>query len=151
MARNRFTQTTLTEFALVAATQKTLLQLNAAAGVRVAITGGWVSFDSTSNVAEPAEVVLIIVSAAGTGTARNPIQLDADIATALQLTGTENHTVEAANSDIVATWHIHPQAGSPIPLMLPEGEFIMAGGTRVALKCTAPANVNGVATLIGEE
>jgi hypothetical protein len=151
VARNRFSHTASAEIALVAATEKTLLQLNAAAGVCLAISGVVVSFDSTSNTAEPVIVKLIRVTTAGTGTARNPNKLNSDMSTGLQVSGTENHTVEGTNGDILAIHHIHPQAGMPIPIPLPEGEVVVPGGGRIAVKCTAPANVNALATVFGEE
>ncbi len=150
MARNYFTQTTSVEVALVAATAKTVLHLLAGTGIRFAIQAVTVSFDGTSNTAEPVVLVLITQTTAPTGTTRNPLQKDPDIATALQVTGLENVSVEPTDTDIRLTYHIHPQAGAQYPLPLP-GEIIVAGAGRIGLKLTAPAAVNCLATIEGEE
>jgi hypothetical protein len=151
MARNRFVQPTPAVVALVAATLKTVLGLNAAAGVRVAITGISISFDGNSNVAVPVLVEVYRTTTAGTATANNPVPLDSDLTTALQLTGGTNYTVEPAKGARLASWLVHPQSGIPLPLPLPEGEIIIPGGLRIALVCTAPANVNCAAEIRGEE
>lgn len=151
MARNRFTHTTLTEFALVAATAKTLLQLVAAAGVRVAVSEATISFDGISNTAEPVDVTVQRQTTAGTATARNPLQLDDDIATALSTTGQENFTVEPTSTDILAGMNIHPQAGVIYQLPIPDGEIIIGAADRLGITATAPAAVNAKASFRGEE
>jgi len=150
MARNNFAQTTLTEVALVAATQKTVLQLIASANVIVAIQGIDLSFDGTSNTAEPVEVILVRTTTAGAGTTRNPLKTK-DTSATLQLTGTEDHSSEGTNGDILKTFHVHPQAGVVYPFPLPDGELEIPGAGRLALKVTAPAGVNCHATISGEE
>lgn len=149
MARNFFTQTTSAEVALVGATPKTVLHL-LAGSARVAIQAVTVSFDGTSNTAEPVVITLRRQTTAPTGTARNPLKKDNDIATALLVTGLENVSVEPTDSDILLTYHIHPQAGAQYPLPLP-GEIVIAGAGRLGLKITVPAAVNCHATIEGEE
>src|SRR5438067_1296581 len=149
MARNFFTHTTSAEFALTAATAKTVLQLLAATGVRLAIQAITLTFDGTSNTAEPVNLRLVRQTGAGTATSRAPQKKDTDIASALQVTGQENFTVEPTSDDaIVLTFHIHPQAGVQYPLPLP-GEIIVPGAGRLGVKITAPANVNCLVTIEG--
>jgi hypothetical protein len=150
MARNFFTLTTSAPVALTAATPKTVLQLVAGAGTRLAVQVVTVSFDSTSNTAQPVIIQLRRQTTAGTATARAPLKKDTDIATALQANGQENFTVEPTDSDIVLHYHIHPQAGAQYPVPLP-GEIIVPGGARIGLKINAPAGVNCLATIEGEE
>ncbi len=150
MARNFFTLTTSVEVALVAATAKTVLHLLAGTGVRVAIQAITVSFDGISNIEPGVLIRLVRQTTAPTGTARNPLQKDDDVATALIATGLENVSVEPTDSDIVYTWHIHPQAGAQLPLPLP-GEIIVAAAARLGLKITADNAVNCLATIEGEE
>lgn len=150
MARNFFTQTTSVEVALVAATAKTVLHLLAGTNVRFVIQAVTLSFDGTSNTAEPVLVRLVRQTTAPTGTTRNPLKKDSDISTALLVTGLENVSVEPTDSDIMLTYHIHPQAGAQYPLPLP-GEIIIPTVARIGLKLTAPAGVNCLATIEGEE
>ena len=149
MARNTFSLTTSAPFALVAATEKTLVQLNSGAAMITAITGLDITFDGTSNSAIPVIVKIITVSTSGTGTARNPIKTK-DTSTALLGTGTENHTVEGTNGSIMKIFHVHPQAGVVYPIPMRD-EIEMAASTRMAIKVTAPAAVNALVTLYGEE
>ena len=148
MARNVFSQTNTAVVPLVPATEKSALQLIAGAAI-VAITGVDITFDGTSNTAVPIIVKLVTTSTAGTGTARNPLKTT-DRATALILTGTENHTVEGTSANILKIFHVHPQGGVYYPFSAKcELEIPTAG--RLALKLTAPAGVNCLATLHGEE
>ncbi|MBC7294468.1 MAG: hypothetical protein H5T84_10295, partial [Thermoleophilia bacterium] len=141
--------TTSAEVALVAATTKTVLGLNAPANQSVAIFGASITFDGTSNTAEPVSIQLLRHTTAGTSTARNPLKTK-DTSTALQTTGGENYSAEPTAGDILRTWHVHPQAGAIVPLLL-EREIVVPGGGRVSLRCTAPAGVNCLATIDGEE
>lgn len=150
MARQFITLTTSAEVALTGATAKTVLQLVAASGVRVAVQTVTISFDGTSNTAEPTVIQVRRQTTAGTATSRAPLKKDNDVSTAIQATGQENFTAEPTDSDIVLTYHIHPQAGAQYPLPLP-GEIVMAGGGRLGIKITAPANVNCLATIEAEE
>lgn len=149
MARNTFSLTTSAAVALTAATEKTLVQLNSGAAMITAITGLDITFDGTSNSAVPVIVKIIVVSTAGTGSARNPIKTK-DTSTALLGTGTENHSVEGTNGNILKIFHVHPQAGVVYPIPMRD-EIEMAASTRLAVKVTAPAGVNALCTLYGEE
>lgn len=149
MARNNFAHTTLSAFALVAATEKTLLQINNATNILLAITGVDITFDGTSNSAIPVVVKLLKVSTSGTGTVRNPLKTK-DTSTTLQATGTENHTVEGTNGNVMRIFHVHPQAGVTYSIPMRD-EVELATAERIALKVTAPAAVNALATIHGEE
>ncbi len=151
MARNFFTQTTDSVVALTAATAKTVLQLLAASGVRVALQAVTITFDGTSGSATPVVVQLVRQTGAGTASARNPVKKDSDVSTSLQVTGQKSFSAEPTSDDaILATWHVHPQAGMSLSLPMP-GEFIIPGAGRVGLKINAPAAVNCLATIEGEE
>lgn len=150
MARNFFTQTTSVEVALVAATAKTVLHLLAGTSVRSAIQAVTVSFDGVSNTNAPVLIRLLRQTTAPTGTTRNPLQKDDDISTSLLVTGLENVSVEPTDSDVLYTWHVHPQAGVQLPLPLP-GEIIIPTAARLGLKMTADDAVNCLATIEGEE
>ncbi len=152
MARNYFTQTTSAKFAAGVGADKTILQLLAGTGVRSAIQAITVAFDGTSNTAQPVLVKLIRQTTAGVGgTARNPVQKDSDIATALLATGLENIvTTEPTPGAIVLEFLIHPQAGQQYPLPLP-GEVIVPGAARVGVIINAPAAVNCTVMIEGEE
>lgn len=149
MARNFFTQSTAAEVALVAATAKTVAQLAAPANQSVAVHGLSVTFDGVSNTAEPVLIELLRQTTAGTSTARNPLKTK-DTSTALQTTGGVNFTAEPTAGDVLRVFHVHPQAGAVIPLPL-EREIVIAGGGRLGVRMTAPANVNTVVTIDGEE
>lgn len=150
MARNFCTLTTASEVALVAATAKTVLQWLAPTGIIIAIQGIDVSFDGTSSSAEPVIIQVFRQTTAGTMTTRNPLKTK-DRSTTLQSTGQVNATAEPTNTDLLRTWHVHPQMGVIYPLPLPDGEIELASATRLGLVITAPANVNCLATISAEE
>ena len=150
MARNQASLTTLTEHALVAATAKTILQLIAPTNIILAVQGIELSFDGTSNTAEPVTVVIMRQTTSGTVTSRAPLKTK-DTSTTLQATGGENASVEPTSGDILKTFHIHPQAGVVYPLQIPDGELELPGAGRLGLVLTAPAAVNALATINFEE
>lgn len=150
MARNYFSLATPAEVALVAATAKTVLQVVSASNVIVAIQEVMVTFDGVSNTAEPAVIKILRQTTAGTMTSTTPLKTK-DRSTALSTTGQRNASAEPTAGDILAMFHVHPQAGVIHSLSLPDGEIEMAGGTRLGIEITAPANVNCLATIKGEE
>ena len=150
MARNNFAQTTSVPVALVAATIKTVLELTAPANTIVAVTGVDVTFDGVSNSAIPVIVQLQRVATTGTGTGRNPLKTK-DTSTALATTGKENDTVEPGTpGNIMRIFHVHPQAGVIYQLPIRD-EVEVPGAGLIALRITAPAGVNCLATIHGEE
>lgn len=152
MARNYFMHAANAKIALVAATVKTIASLTAAANLRLALQAITVSFDGTSNTAVPIEVYLQRITTDGTGTSQAPVKKDTDITSALQVTGKVNYTVEPTYTAgaFLLSELIHPQAGAQYPLPLP-GELIIPGGAIVGLKCNAPAGVNVLFMIEGEE
>lgn len=128
--------------ALVAATAKTVLQLNCAANQAIEIDRIGIFFDGASPTAVPVLVQVIRKTTAGTGTALPLIKMRPSDPEVAQTTATENHTAEGTNTtDIVDQWFIHPQQG--LDIFPPYGKSQrIAGGGRVAIVCTAPAGVN---------
>lgn len=152
MARSFFTAANTVVQPLSAATAKTALQVKAPTNQRVAIRQISVSFDGASNTAIPVIVKVIRETSAGTtstptATIKNK---DNDITTAIQSTVLDGFTVEPSSTDQHWIGHIHPQAGIIYPLPLP-GEIILAGGGRLGVVCTAPATVNVLVAIEGEE
>ena len=142
--------TTITEQALVAATQETVLQLVAAANHRVKLLRWGVFFDGVSVSAEPVQVVLQRQSTAGTSSANTPTKIDDSLAETLQTTARDVVTVEPTSGDIVGVYEVHPQSG--YAELFPLGqEIIIGGGDRLGIRCTAPANVNCQAFMHFEE
>lgn len=138
------------EVALTAATQKTVVQIVAAANHRVKILGWGVFFDGISTTAEPVQAVLQRQSTAGTSSALTPVKLDDSLAETLQTTARHTATVEPTSGDVVDAIEVHPQQG--YEKLLPLGqEIICGGGDRIGIRCTAPAGVNVRAKIIFEE
>jgi long-subunit fatty acid transport protein len=150
MARNHFALTTSAEVALSAATAKTVLQLVSASGIITAVQEILISFDGTSNSAAPVNIEIARQTTAGTATARNPLKTK-DTSTALQLTGQEDASAEPTKGDVLTVFHIHPQAGVVYSVPLPDGEYELASSGRLGIIVTAPAGVNCLATIKGEE
>jgi hypothetical protein len=136
--------------ALVAATEKTVVQVNAPAQQRIKISRVGIFFDGASTTAIPVRVKLILVSTAGTNTALTLAkQLSSDSET-IQSTAGENATAEGTNSTLLDEWLIHPQMGLDLTYAFGQ-EKIIVGGGRVAIKVTAPAVVNCIAKIEFEE
>lgn len=152
MARNYFMHAAQAKIALTSATTKTIASLTCAAGIRTALQAITLTFDGTSNTAQPVEIHLQRITTDGTGTSQAPAKKDTDVATNLQVTGKVNYTVEptyTANSFLLSEL-IHPQAGAQYPLPLP-GELLVPGGGIVGLWVNAPASVNVLFMIEGEE
>ena len=150
MARNNFSQTTSAPVALVAAVIKTVLELTGGTSIITAVTGCDVTFDGVNNTAIPVIVQIQRMGASGTGTARNPLKTK-DTSTNLLSTGKENLSVEgAAPGNIMRIFHVHPQAGVIYQIPMRD-EIEISTATVIAVRVTAPAAVNCLATLHGEE
>ena len=129
------------EVALVTATAKTVLQLVAPTNHRLKIKSWGVFFDGTSATAEPVQVELMRQTTAGTMTALTLRKADDSIAEALQATAQHSATVEPTSGELLMGIEVHPQSG--FAESLPFGdEYIVGGGDRVGIVCTAPAGVN---------
>jgi len=136
--------------ALVAATEKTSIQVNAPTNQRVRVQAVGSFFDGASTTAVPVRVKLITVSTAGTSTA---LTLNKKITTdseTIQTTAGENFTAEGTNGIIQDEWNIHPQMGIDKTYAFGQ-ERIVVGAGRLALKHTAPAIVNVISKLDCEE
>lgn len=154
MARNYFSQAPTAAQALSAGVRTCIARLNAPANQIVAIQGFDISFDGSSTTGVPVIIELLRVTSDGTGmSARNPLKTK-DRAAALQTTGAVG-PVSGGNlptaGDLLKTFHIHPQAGALYPFPLNDQEIEIPGGGRLALFITAPAVVNCLFTLYGEE
>lgn len=133
---------------------KTIATLTAAANIRVALQAITLTFDGTSNTAVPIECHLQRITTDNTAnsTAQNPIKKDTDITSSLVTTGRVNYTAEPTYTAgaFLLSELIHPQAGAQYPLPLP-GELIIPGGGIVGLWINAPAAVNVLFMIEGEE
>ncbi len=154
MADLRFAATTA-DVALVAATAKTVLQVQAPSGRRVRILGWSVSFDGQLVTAEPATVNLIRQAGAGTMTAYT----SSDIATLNQVAEVVQSTVRhsataepaaASGQAVIDSALVHTQSGYEVKFPIGQ-EPIIPGAGYVGLVITAPQSVNVRAKLICEE
>lgn len=139
------------EVALSAATTRTVLQLRAPSNHRLKILGWAVTFDGTSPTAEPVQVRFLRQTTDGTFTGLTPVKLDDSVGETLQATGHHSATsTEPSSGDVLKAVEVHPQSGYEDTL--PYGrEFIVGGGDRVGIECTAPAAVNVRAWIAYEE
>lgn len=141
MAGLRVTAENTAAVALSAATEKTAVQVNAPTNQRLKIQRIGAFFDGASTTAVPVLVKLILVSTAGTNTALTLNKLVSTDDETIQSTAGENASAEGTNSTLLDQWLVHPQMGIDITYAFGQ-EKIVAGGGRVAIKCTAPAVVN---------
>lgn len=141
---------TTAEVALVAATAKTTLQLVAAANHRVKLCAWGVYFDGVSAAAEPVQVVLMRQTTAGTMSANTPVKVDNSIADTLLTTAQDAASAEPTSGDVLKRIEVHPQAGYEESLPFGQ-EYIIGGGDRAGIVCTAPAGVNVVSWMRFEE
>ena len=151
MARIRVVATTEGEVALAAATAKTVLQIVAPTNQRLAILGFSISFDGILATAEPVQVDLVVQTTAGTSSAGTPVKEMVGLGSeAIQTTSRKTITVEPTTTDVLRRYEVHPQSGREVRFGL-DDEIILAGGTRLGIRCTAPAIVNCVAHISVEE
>ena len=141
MAGLRVTAENTAAVALSAATEKTLIQLNAPTNQRLLVKRVGVFFDGASTTAVPVLVKLIITTTAGTNTALTLSKIVSTDDETIQTTAGENASAEGTNSTLLDQWLVHPQMGIDITYAFGQ-EKVVAGGGRVAVKCTAPAVVN---------
>lgn len=134
---------------LSAATPKTVLQLVAASNHRVLVTEFEISFNGTTNTAEPVKVDVLRQTTAGTSAALSPVKRG-DFGETLQTTARETITVEPTGSDVLASFYVHPQQGEAwqAPFADP---IVIPGGGRVGIRCTAPSGVNAIARMNFDE
>ena len=133
------------EQALSAATEKTLIQVIAAANHRVKVLGWGIFFDGVSTTAEPVQVRVARQTTAigGTPTSNNPVKKDVSVDETVQTTATiyGGSPTEPTTTDVYDVIEVHPQTGYRIFYPLGE-ELLIAGGGRLGILATAPAVVN---------
>jgi hypothetical protein len=132
------------EVALSAGVAKTVLQVVAATNHRVLIEAFNISFDGVSPTAEPVLVEVVRQTTAGTMSALTPVKLNTADDETLQATAQHTATVEPTTTDVLFRQDIHPQTGWKEFRPLGK-EWVVPGGARIAVRCTAPASVNAVA------
>lgn len=141
MAGLRIVAENTASFALVAATAKTVLQLNAPAQQRLKITRIGVFFDGVSTTGIPVTVRLMVATTAGTNTALTLAKQVSSDSETIQTTAGENASVEPTKTTVLDQWLVHPQTGFDFPY--PWGqEKVIVGGGRVVVEVTAAAVVN---------
>lgn len=140
----------VTEEALAAATEETVIQLVAPANHRVKVLAFGIFFDGTSVTAEPAQVELARQTTAGTASSLTPVQRDNSLAETLQVSAQQDFTAEPTKGDILESREVHPQSGFEVWYPLGQ-EPIIGGGDRLGLIVTAPATVNCRAWICFEE
>ena len=137
--------------ALSAATARTVLQVVAASNHRVKVPEWGVSFDGASNTAVPVLVELVRQSSAGSGSSAVTLsKADESTDETLQTTAIDGCTSEPTGSEVIHAELVHPQAGYTWQSQF-GGELLIKGGTRLGLRCTAPAGVNCKARITLEE
>ena len=134
-----------------AATARTVLQLVAASNHRVKVPEWGVSFDGASNTAVPVLVELVRQSSAGSGSGAITLsKADESTDETLQTTSIDGCTSEPTGTEVVHAELVHPQAGYTWQSQF-GGELLIKGGTRLGIRCTAPAGVNVKARFTLEE
>jgi hypothetical protein len=151
MAGIKAVVTTEGEIALSAATAKTVLQLVAPTNQRLRLTGFGISFDGTSSSAEPVNVELCVQSSAGTSSSATPVKDGDPGSETLQGTAIKNATVEPTTGNILRRYVFHPQGGGIERIFGFDEQINVPGGTRLGLRCTAPATVNVIGHMTYEE
>lgn len=138
------------EVALVAATAKTVLQIVAPTNQRGRVKEWGVYFDGTSPTAEPVVVEVLYQTTAGTMTALTVEKEDQSQTETVQFTAQHTATAEPTSGAFVRRKNVHPQGG--FEWVAPMGDEInVGGGKRLAIRCTAPANVNVIAYMRFDE
>lgn len=128
----------------------TMLQVVAAANHRVKVNEIGVSFEGIDPEGQPILVEILRQTTAGTSSAATPVKINPADDETLQVTAIKAATVEPTAGDVLDMMLIHPQTGRDWQAVF-AGEFIVPGGTRLGVRVSAAASVNGVATIKGEE
>lgn len=139
------------EVALVASTEKTILQVVAPANQRLKIKSFGVFFDGESGTAAPVKVWLERQTTAGTGgDALTPVKQVAGSETVQTTYLSDIDTGDPTSGDILARRNVHPQSGYEklVPFDMP---IEVPGGGRVGIVCEAGAIVNVIGEIIFEE
>lgn len=140
------------QVALAIATNKTVLEVFAAASDRILVTQWWIEFDGTSASAVPVKVDLCRSSAAITGTAYASLAAQPrihDFAVAPTATVRWNATAEGTVTDVLEVHRIPPTGG--LLVQYPLGKELTANSGGIRIRCNAAAAVNVTAGIQWEE
>ena len=143
------------KLSLVAATQKTLLQITAAANHRVKILGWSIFFDEEIGDATPSIPLTVTIGkqTGGTGTVNTPVKVGV-YTEALQTTAKDNFTAEPTVT-AMSSKVINAQTGYEI--LFPMGqEIILAGSEILGITVTPGATIStgglkAIANILFEE
>lgn len=144
MATPGYTVESNGDIALTAATAKTVLSVINAANSLIRITELCASFDGTTLTAEPVTVELCSSTQAGAGTSTSHTIAQCRGPTrTVQATAARNYTAEPTVLTVLKRWLVHP-AGLSFVIQFPLGREPeqVTTADALALRCTAPANVN---------
>lgn len=139
----RYTVESNGDIALTAATARTILNyINAANGLGRIVEMS-VSFDGTSGTAEPVTVELCssTQATAGTSTSHTMAQSGGPTRT-VQGTAARAYTAEPTVLTVLKRWLVHPQTGIVLQYPLGREPEQVTTADGLAIRCTAPANVN---------
>ena len=128
------------DIALVAATAKTVVELQTAATRRAWVCGWWISFDGSTATNGPVLVELLRASAGITGTtlAANPVDV-AGVAAVSTIKHTA--TVEGTPTTILDNWRVPPTSGVQVPFE--QRDYILVGVSAFwRIRATAPQGVD---------
>lgn len=140
---------TKADIALVAATAKTVVELQTAASRRAWVCGWWISFDGATATNTPVLVELLRASAGITGTtlAANPVDVAGVAAVS---TVKHSASVEGTGTTVLDTWRVPPTSGIQVPFE--QRDYVLVAVSSFwRIRCTAPQNVNATVGFWFEE
>ena len=150
IARSGASATATTTVALVAATAKTVVACLGSSTDTLSLVRWSVSFDGVTATAVPALVEVGIITALGTSTAFTPAQLTGPTL-ASSATAGYNHTVEPTFSRIIDATYV-PVTMGVMRDWVPLGEEpVTTISQGFAIRITAPAAVNCLASILFAE
>ncbi|GAC1345471.1 MAG: hypothetical protein NVSMB14_08770 [Isosphaeraceae bacterium] len=127
---------------LVAATQKTILQIKAPANQRVRLMSFGLFFDGVTNNSAPCEVKIMRQTTLATGTAATPSPVEPELTETVQASGISNATAEPTYGAVLETISIPTLMGGDQDVFSPGQEIYVGGAGYVGITCNAPAGVN---------
>lgn len=140
----------VSEEALAAATEETVIQLVAPANQRVVVKGFGIFFDGQTVGNEPVYIEIARQTTAGTASALTPAARDGSISETIQTSAQQDFTGEPTKGNVLESYNIHPQSGYGAYYPF-ESPIIIEGGGRLGLIATAPDAVNCTAWFVFEE
>ena len=151
MAGNRFRARTAQ--IATGTSAKTILQIIAASNHAVMIDRVSISFEGTSNTAAPIQVDFVRQTDAGTmGTSASSIVKDPDDwAETIQTTIRDTSSSEPSGTVVLESFLVHPQGGMDWCAQRLEQRIKIGGGDRLGIRVTAPADVDCIVSVTGEE